>query len=240
LNERELRELLGAYALGALEEDERGQVERFLLREPDARSELHALQLGAAWLARSAPRPSANVWSRIATEVEHDLVRDNTAQSIPSPLRPRVSRRRLLTLAAAVVALLATTLGVVELIGTGGSSRDVALSRALQSAERSPDARFVDLLAPDGAGSARVVVLPDGRGFVISAALPRLDDRQTYQLWALTGSGPVSGGLLGRTPGVHPFRYPRGTSALAITAERAGGSRAPNGQAVAIGALGAA
>ena len=80
-------------------------------------------------------------------------------------------------------------------------------------------------------------MLPDGHAYLTSTTLPRLDESETYQLWALTGSGPVSRGVLGRTPDVASFRVPRDTSALAITAEPDGGSRSPHGLPVAIGTL---
>ena len=98
LDPRELRELLGAYALGALDDDERAQVEQFLLDDPEARSELHALQLGAAWLARGEAPPPAHVWSRVAAEVEAELGRERPGADLclRAHRRARGRGRRLL------------------------------------------------------------------------------------------------------------------------------------------------
>ena len=238
LNDQELRELLGAYALDALDDDERDQVEQFLLRDAAARLELHALQLGAAWVARSAPQPPERVWERIAAEVDHDLAgeEDDVVKILPATKATHSRRTRLLAVAAAVLAVV-LAFGIVEIIGDQGQPAQSALAQAVRDAQRSPDARFVDLAAPDGSESARVVVLPDGQAYLTSTTLPRLEPSQTYQLWALTADGPVSKGVLGRRPGVMSFRVPRATSALAITAEPSGGSRAPHGLPVVIAPL---
>ena len=241
LDPRELRELLGAYALGALDDDERAQVEQFLLDDPEARSELHALQLGAAWLARGEAPPPAHVWSRVAAEVEAELGRERAsvpASAVPpSRWRSRARRPKVWLVAAALAAVIATAVVVVASTGDGSSSRQDALAHAIREAERSPGARDVQLTAPQGAAAARVVVLPGGRGFVTSAVLPRLDARRSYQLWALTASGPVSGAVLGRVASPARFRYPRAATAFAITVEHRGGSRAPHGTPVAKGAI---
>ena len=55
----EMRELLGAYALNALDPEERAQVDAFLLSDPEARAELHELEHAAAWLGHASLRPPA-------------------------------------------------------------------------------------------------------------------------------------------------------------------------------------
>ena len=47
---------------------------------------------------------------------------------------------------------------------------------------------------------AQFVVVPDGRGYLVSSNLPTLARGQTYQLWGIVGNQPISLGLLGSTP----------------------------------------
>ena len=80
----EMRELLGAYALNALDPDERAQVEAFLLTDPVARAELHELEHAAAWLGHASLRPPAGAWDAIAAEVARDLNGDGSVD-VPEP-----------------------------------------------------------------------------------------------------------------------------------------------------------
>lgn len=228
----ELRGLLGAHALDALERDERAQVERLLLNDPDARAELHALQLGAAWLRRSTLRPPRAVWDRIAAEVRHDV----SASVVAERIRRRAERRRQVRLPAFVAATVAVAMGASAALVTvldQGQSRQERVAAAAAAAAGSPEARIMRLRAPDGRRLVDAVVLPSGRGYVLSAKLASLRGDRTYQLWALTPSGPVSAGLLGRSPAVQAFRVPDATTGMAITSEPGGGSAAPTGTPVA-------
>lgn len=65
LTPSELDELLGAYALDALDDDERGPVEAWLARSPNARREADELRETASLLAQSAEEPPGDLWARI-------------------------------------------------------------------------------------------------------------------------------------------------------------------------------
>lgn len=62
---RELEELLGAYALDAVDGDERDQIEAWLARSPEARQELTGLRETAALLTHPASEAPPEVWARI-------------------------------------------------------------------------------------------------------------------------------------------------------------------------------
>ena len=83
------------------------------------------------------------------------------------------------------------------------------------------------------------MVVPDGRGYLVSSDLPRLNESQTYQLWGIVGSRPVSLGLLGAAPGQAVFTMAgaKRPSHLSITAEPSGGSVMPTGAIVATGTV---
>jgi anti-sigma-K factor RskA len=230
LSPAEVRELLGAYALGALDDDEREQVERLVLDDQEARAELHALQLGAAWLARSDLRPAPRVWDEIQRQMEMD------APAPPVSLDERRHRRRsrrIVAFAAAAVIAAGVVVGVASLADNGPEGTSV--EAAAHAAIRDPDAEHFDLRAPDGRLAARVAVYEDGRGYLADSSLPSLDDRHAYQLWAITNEGPVSAAVLGRSPHATELRGDARAPVekYAITVERAGGSPTPTGAFVA-------
>jgi len=86
---------------------------------------------------------------------------------------------------------------------------------------------------------ARVVLLPDGRGYLVSSSLPSLDAGRTYQLWGVVGKTPISLGLLGAAPRQAAFTMAgsRRASSFGITVEPAGGSVTPTFPMVASGTV---
>jgi anti-sigma-K factor RskA len=87
--------------------------------------------------------------------------------------------------------------------------------------------------------AAQFVVVPDGRGYLLTSHLPALAAGKTYQLWGMVENQPVSLGLLGRDPSQATFTMAGGRrpSSLALTAEPAGGTAAPTGPILAMGAV---
>jgi anti-sigma-K factor RskA len=219
------RDLLGAYALNALDADERAAVDALLLRDAGARAELHELEHAAAWLGHAGLRPRAEAWDAIATEIRRDL--EVPVVPVPPPnRRPSPGRRFALAAAAAVLAIVAVA-GALLTFGDDSTRAPVAV-RAERAAER-PGARVVTMRAEDGTAGARVIVLPDGTGFVRGTALPPPGARRDFQLWSITPSGPVSAGVLPDGDRWRQFRLADFATALAVTNERAGGSAVPTG-----------
>jgi anti-sigma-K factor RskA len=117
-------------------------------------------------------------------------------------------------------------------IGTAGPT-------AVEAALVTPGHHVVAL---DGAGHKRLaqfVLVPDGRGYLVTSTLPGLPNNRTYQLWAIVGGQPISIGLLGQSPYQSTFTLegrPAPTK-LAITVEPAGGSVVPSSPMVASGTV---
>ena len=86
---------------------------------------------------------------------------------------------------------------------------------------------------------AQFVVLPDGRGYLVSSSMPQLSTGQTYQLWGIVGHEPISLGLLGAAPQQAAFTMAGATrpSSLSITAEPSGGSVSPTSPVLATGTV---
>ena len=82
---------------------------------------------------------------------------------------------------------------------------------------------------PNHAKLAQFVLLPSGRGYLVSSALPKLTADRTYQLWGIIGGQAISLGLLGPAPSQAAFTVAGSgvPSQLGVTVEPAGGSVLP-------------
>src|SRR5438132_14400835 len=66
----DLDELLGAYALDAVDEDERHAVEQYITDNPRARAEVEQYQEVAALLVFSGGEAPTGVWDRISAVID--------------------------------------------------------------------------------------------------------------------------------------------------------------------------
>jgi len=222
LTPEELEALLGAYALGAVDDDERAQVEAYVAEHAAAAEELEHLQDAAVWLAVSGAPASRDLWDKISAATKPE----------PAPLRLPDRRRsseatswftprRVLALAAALVVVLAIGIGVVVSRDDSGSQSDLA--SAITKAQFAANARRIHLESASVHARAEAVMLPNGTGYLVSADLPKLADDRTYQLWGVDGDTVVSLGVLGPKLGPSPFKFVGTPQKLAITNEVAGG-----------------
>lgn len=235
LTPEELRELLGAFALGAVDPEERTQVEEFVLDDRDARVELHQLEHAVAWLGHASPRPTDAAWETVRLDMARDLENGDTA-GVPgnsdvvsmtefAARRGRRSWRQIVAIAAAGLVLLGTAIGVARVIVK--DSANTTSRSALRS---------VSLRSPDGGVPVRVVLDRDGRGSVRSSDLPPALSGHVYQLWAQSSPTAAmhSAGLLGRSPKGHRVHVPAGSVRIAISVEPEGGSGEPTTDPVAV------
>jgi anti-sigma-K factor RskA len=200
-------ELLGAYALDALDADERRHVEEQVRADPRARAEVEAYREVAAMLAVTGEPPPEGVWDRIAGVIDGQR-------------RPRWSRMAI----AAAAAIAAVAAAVVVTIAVGDDSRPPGVEQAYRDALADPQGRRARLSSEDGALHADAVVSASGAGFLAAEDLPALPDTETYQLWGVYGDGDViSLGVLGNRPGIEPFTAAGDVDAVVVTRERAGG-----------------
>jgi anti-sigma-K factor RskA len=142
----------------------------------------------------------------------------------------------------------AVVLGI-DLVHSQNNVSNLQTSQAAQSAaaRRTPAEvalhtaghRVVTLDNSSHTELARFVIVPAGRGYLVSSSLPALKHGETYQLWGMNGGTPISLGLLGASPRGSTFTIAGATwtSKLALTAEPDGGTVAPTGAIVASGTL---
>jgi hypothetical protein len=234
----ELAELLGAYALDAVDDTdgEREAVRLHLLECARCRAEVAEHREVAALLAHAGePAPPA-VWDRIAAAIEGEarpapqpLLR---AVSPPSAPRTRWWTRPLTGVAAAAVVVIAA-LGWLAFDANrrlDDLEGDRGVAAAMADALRDPASTVVDL---EGDVTARAV-LDDGTGYLAVADLPTAPAGRTYQLWGATGDELVSLGVLGGDPADVVAFEAGDVDALALSVEE-GPQVQPVGPQVAIG-----
>jgi anti-sigma-K factor RskA len=255
----EASDLLGAYALDAVDGEERTELEAHLESCPRCRAELDSLRDVAAAMGNSVEPPPEGLWSQIAVRLP-ELQGDQEPPPMPrlvgegdSPFRspaPHVGskpRRRAMFTTVGAIAVAAAAVAIVLGIGlvradnkvSNLQSAQAAPSAAVTAALTAPGHRVITLDAGTHGQQAQVVVLPSGQGYLVSSTLPALTKGRTYQLWAIEGNQPISLGLLGAAPSHAAFTMAGSTrpSHLSITAEPAGGSVFPTGPIVATGTV---
>lgn len=236
LRHTEIEDLLGVFALDALDADERDAVGQHLPTCARCRAEVEEHREVAALLAHSGAAAPEGLWDRIASSLE-DQPPD--LDLLPSPFLPRAGpdqavapvpvRQSWQTRVAGTV--IAAAAVVIVVLGVQMAQQDErldemaevlaldALERAYQAAEGTLGSKVVDMKSFDGSIDTEAVVTADGRGYLRATGLPELGDGRTYQLWGDTGAQRVSLGLLGADPEVVSFETSVQYIGLAITEE---------------------
>lgn len=228
----DMQELLGAYALNALETDEVASLELHLADCPKCRAELRNHRETAAMLAHAGAPAPAGLWERITAALDETPDDADTVFRMPvglsgSPRQPSKRNARWRQ-AVAVAAAAAAVVGVLGIVDRNLVRRDPSVATIASIAFADPDSKLVTLRSPDGQQTIDVVLTDDGRGYVLHGKLNVLDTSKTYQLWAIvSGQPPISLGVLGRNPKAAEFAAHLSPSQLAITIEQAGGAQAP-------------
>ncbi len=255
----EASELLGAYALDAVDGEELQQLEGHVATCPRCRTELDTLREVASALGHSVEPLPEGLWSSIVSrlperpaEGESPPMPRLVAQTAGSPTSPAPARpaprRHVRAAVAAIVAVAAALVAAlaVGLVRADNRANDLQAQSARQAdvsavhaALATPGHQVVTLDSSSGAALARFVIVPDGRGFLLSSHLPVLSGDRTYQLWGIFGTRPISLGLLGPSPRQATFTMASSAAAnaLSITAEPSGGAVAPSTPIVATGTV---
>jgi anti-sigma-K factor RskA len=226
MNADEMYELLGAYALDAVDDDERAEIEQLVAVDPRAAQEVRDHREVATMLAFSGTRAPEAVWDRIAASLGERAPAPEPGPELAKVLpiadrRARTRRRVIVVLAAAAAALL------VGVVGANLANRNTndPLAESVARA-RSARSTVTYSLAPTAGGGKTVEALVDdnGHGYLLGDDLPTIARDRTYQLWGIMGNGKViSLGVLGSGPETAQFTIDGDLAKLAITNEIAGG-----------------
>jgi anti-sigma-K factor RskA len=222
----DVHDLTAAYALDALDGDERDGYEAHLAQCERCRGELATLgeATTALALAVPAPAPPARLRSRIL-----DAAAAERANVVPLPMR-RVWLTRPTAAAASVAACAAIGLGV-----WGATlSHDLADQKALNAQTERATQILLDPTSQKTnlrGGRGMVAVDATGRGVLIVDRLPAAPSGKTYEAWVIPPGGePKRAGLFkgGGTMTMVPLdgNVPPG-AVVAATVERSGGASRP-------------
>jgi anti-sigma-K factor RskA len=199
-----IHELSAAYALDALDADERGEFEEHLTHCPECREAVASFQETASALAHHVemPPPPPSLRDRILEQARRE-------QPNVVPLRPRW-----------VFPATATVAAVAACAAIGFGIWAAALNNRL--GER-PAA--VGLSGANGS----LIVSPAGEGTLVVRNLDPAPAGKTYEAWVIKGGTPLPAGTFtggGRIAFVLTRPVPDG-AIVAVTLERAGGVPKP-------------
>lgn len=186
------RDLLGAYALDAVEPDEQAQVGLHLRTCPWCAAEVAEHREVAALLSHTGTDAPDGVWDRIVAELSPPapplrLAVSSPIDAVAPPPGRRVSARAL----AAVVAVAACVLLVVGAVVVDQHRRIQRMEERSALPSPAGAALVVELDGDDAASGAQAVVERTGQGFLVSHDLPEVGGDELYQLW-----GNVDGVIL--------------------------------------------
>jgi anti-sigma factor RsiW len=221
LTHEQIEELLGAYCLDAVDDDERDAIEAHLPDCPRCRAEVAELREVAALLANNNTEAPEGLWDRIAEAV------DDT----PPPMRLDVRRRRrrdwapIVLSAAAIVAILLLGWQVLDLRRENDRiRRDVAAADATRAAVNEANLALLEpnshVVRLTGTGDQRAlaVLTANGTGYLLAVDLPALDTG-IYELWGADGAGALTALGSMEQSGVTRFDASGDVTKLLITVE---------------------
>lgn len=222
----ELDELLGAFALDAVDDAERRRVEDYLEVNPRASAEVQAHREVATMLAFTGMDAPGDLWGRIADEIGAQAPPPGPELAKVLSMDDHPNRRRISSIAPWVVtAAAAAVIGFVAIgLADSAEAPNEPMSGALELALADRDSVTTTLVSDASDASADAVIDQDGHGFVLGSSLPTLPEGQTYQLWGVVEDGQViSLGIFGPNPEVELFTVEGLVTALAITVEESPG-----------------
>jgi anti-sigma-K factor RskA len=215
-------DLLAAYALDALDDDERERFERHLEECAECSEQLALLREPVAALAYAAegPAPQEALRGRII----------EGARAEPRAPVIRIRRRNWPLAAVAGVAAAAACLAIGLGIWANSLSSSLDQERSARKVYEellSTGATAKPLIGVDGS----LLVADDGRAALVVCGLADAPSAKTYEAWVISGKTPQPAGLFrggngGCSPVVLTEPVP-GNATVAVTLERAGGATSP-------------
>lgn len=269
----DVHELAGAYALDALDDDERRSFERHLDDCGDCRFEVDEFQATGALLGTIADEePPPGMRDRLLAAVaqtpqappqgppvtqtpqtpqappQHAPValpaQEQLRAQVGSPTSAPVDelsrrRERLRQLLPAVAAVIVLGVAGVTVVVTQTGTEPV--TDQLAEAVAAPDARIVNLAAPDGATARLVWSDARGGGVFVTDGLESAPDGHAYALWVIEAETPVLLGMFQPDEAGHATHridgQPPAGLTVAVTVEDEAGVQAPTTDPIIVGEL---
>jgi anti-sigma-K factor RskA len=258
-----IEELLPFYVLDALTDEERELVESYLAEHPEARDQMNDLHSAASTLPYgiSPVEPPRHVKDALMARVTADAearVRPSAHVSRQPSRSPRPVMRgenilRTFTLGIATLAIvwviilntkIAQLQNEIATLNNTLAAQSDSLEQIIANLPKAPPSNVitVSLKGTDiqpGAHGQLIADPNEQSAVLVISGLPKLAANRTYQVWLISGGGPVSAGLLsidenGQGVVIVSSNESIGSfNSLAISIEPEGGSPQPTGDIVA-------
>lgn len=216
-----LHDLTPAYALDALDVEERAAYEEHLATCERCREELETMQRTASSLAYAvrSPAPPPELRERILDEA-----RSERGNVVPF-------RGRRLTYALGAAAAAAACVAVAIGLWAASLSSELERERSVVEILADPQSRS---LAMEG-GEGRLVVTGTGDAALVVAGVAAAPEGMTYEIWVIEDDRPLRAGLFDGSGSRDVVRLTRPVppgAQVAVTIEREGGVDAPTSEPV--------
>jgi len=228
MNNERFEDLKDAYVLGTLPEEERLSFEDYLAAHPERQAEVDELGAVAGLLAFSPQEqePSPELRSRVIEVVE--------AEAEPRSVRERSVSARI----GDYLSFRSLALGAAALLVVGLLAWNVLLQSQVQDlqgqvekaqAQQSQTIKLQGAWAEQGA-NAEVASIDKNQIILVAENMPSVPEDKTCQIWVISNDVPKPSGLfqpdgnMTATPITNSITK---ADVIAVTVERAGGSKKP-------------
>ena len=231
----EIHALSGAYAVDALEPEEKALFEAHLAACSACQAEVAELQEATALMAGTAStEPSPALRDSVLAGIRAVRPLPPEVPATSARVRSLPVRRRLSALA--VAAALVGVAGVGTVVWHETTSSDQGQLTVADRVLRAGDAKRVNLTLGGGASASVVRSVSEGKAVLITRKMPDAPTGRVYELWLQTPAGAmVPAGLMsgGSTTVVLDGDATNATAA-GITIEPKGGSESPTTEPIAL------
>ncbi len=229
LSHGEIQELLGAYALGAVDDHERAAIDAHLERCESCQVEL----ADHSRLAETLMRHASRVSPLASIEANGSAKTNGAVPRAPGPQR--------WTASVAIAVVLVVLAGFFVRGETRSDDLEARMGRIevlerAQLATADPAAVVTILRSPANEPVLTVVSrAAGGPSYAMNSAVPRLGVGRTYQLWRVNNGIVTAVAALGRRPDATVLSLPPRVSGFLLTVEKDPSPSRPTLPAVAIG-----
>lgn len=237
MSTHEIHALSGAYAVDALDPDERTRFEEHLASCPTCQAEVASLQEATALLGSVEETPlPAGLRDRVLADIK-------TVRPLPpvgGNLTDLVERRRRRPRWSGLVSIAAAAALVVGGVVVWEQTRDDAgqeqAASPIDAILRARDVKHVSVDLPGGASATVFSSLAHNRAVLVTEDMPAAPAGRVYQVWLQKGDRMVPAGLMseGGHQEVLLEGKVAGASGAGITVEPEGGSEEPTTAPVAL------